>query len=325
MTSRVSLRPSATYCGVPVYLRYSNVDEELAAHPKEVRAIEIAKSAGWRSALQNLYDPSMVKYATDPARLQFLEVLPVSKETVALEIGVGFGQFTGALASRVRWLDTFEVRLVNAIFTKIRCEQETVENVGFACGGDDCRLPFASESYDAVFLNLVLEWCASGNREAPETTGQHRLLSEILRVLKPGGFLQLNTKNRFAYRLLLGGRDEHTHNLRFGSALPRPLLKLALGVTGKGPPPGHLHSYGALFRFLQNVGFSSIESFWAVPEMRFPEHLVQTSPEAIRQLRNQRIRQGDSRSSALLMGATPAFLVKYFAPGLFFIARRPLG
>ena len=183
MTSRVSLRPSATYCGVPVYLRYSNVDEELAAHPKEVRAIEIAKSAGWRSALQNLYDPSMVKYATDPARLQFLEVLPVSKETVALEIGVGFGQFTGALASRVRWLDTFEVRLVNAIFTKIRCEQETVENVGFACGGDDCRLPFASDCMMRSFSILY------SNGVPAETARHQKRPASIGFYLRSFGFL----------------------------------------------------------------------------------------------------------------------------------------
>ena len=325
MSLGAPFEPRANYCGIPIFLRFSNVEAELAAYPKEIQAIELAKSLGWKSALQLIYGSSMVAYAANSTRLTFLEALPLSKDANALEIGVGFGQYTGALASRVRWLDTLEVRLVNTIFTKIRCEQEGIRNVGFACGGDDCRLPFPNTSYDAVLLNLVLEWCASGNREASGVAGQRRLLSEIFRILRPGGFLQLNTKNRFSFRLLLGGRDEHTHNLRFGSALPRLFLKLLLSMAGKGQPTGQLHSYVALKRLLENLGFFPLESYWAAPEMRFPQHLIPTDPGTIRVGRKGHIRQGDSRSTELLMRATPAFLVKYFTPGLFFIAHRPKG
>ena len=157
----------------------------------------------------------MLDYAANPLRLRFLNLLPLSKELTALEIGVGFGQHTTEIARRVKWLDTLEVRWVNSMFTKIRCEQEGIANVGFKCGGDDCRLPFPDASYDIVFLNLILEWCASNIPNAPKVMGQKRLLREVYRVLKPGGLLQINTKNRFAYRLLIGGRDEHVYNMRF--------------------------------------------------------------------------------------------------------------
>jgi SAM-dependent methyltransferase len=314
--------PSAKYGGIPVFLRFSNVDEELSAHPEEVRAIDLAKSIGWKSALQSVFGPEMVAYATNPARSRFLDLLPLSKDTVALEIGVGFGQHTPVIASRVRWLDALEVRLVNAIFAKTRCEQEHALNVTFVCGGDDCCLPFPDASYDVVLLNLVLEWCAGGNQDAPSIAGQRRLLCEIHRVLKPQGYLQLNTKNRFAYRLLLGGRDEHAHGLPFGSALPRPLLKLILWLTGKGPCPGHLHSYSALGRLLLGIGFSPIESYWTVPEMRFPEHFVPTNTAAVREAKKTLIRQSNTRLTDLLMRVTPASKIKHLAPGLFFVARK---
>src|SRR5262245_28001640 len=171
-----------------------------------MHAIELARTVGWRTALEKVYDPTLVAYSADAIRSSFLDLLPLSKEMTALEIGVGLGQHTAEIASRVKRLDTLEIRLVNAIFTKIRREQTGITNVTFTCGGDDCRLPFPDNSYDGVILNLVLEWCASANPKEPRAAGQRRLLSEVHRVLKPNGFLQVSTKNRFAYRLLIGGR-----------------------------------------------------------------------------------------------------------------------
>src|SRR4029077_19180373 len=143
-------------------------------------------------------------------------------------------------------------------------------------------------------LKEVLEWSAAGYLEAPGHAGQHRLLSEIHRVLKPEGFLQLSTKNRFAYRLLLGGRGEHTFNVPFGSALPRPLLELILRLGRKGQSPGYLHSHNAMKRILHGIGFSPIESYWAVPEMRFPKCFVPTDTLAVRRARRNLIRQANN-------------------------------
>jgi SAM-dependent methyltransferase len=309
--------------GIPVRLRFSDAERELERHPEVRRAIDLARAKGWRHALETVWDPAMVAYSASPKRLKFLEVVPLSKNMSALEIGIGLGQHTGEIASRVAHVDTLEIVLLNAIFVKTRCEQEQVKNVTFTCGGDDCRLPFPDNCYDVVFLNLVLEWCASEiNDELPEIA-QRRLLSEIRRVLKPGGLVQLNTKNRFSYRLLTGGRDEHTHEMRFGSALPRLLLHLILFAQGKSRPRGYLHSWWSLESLLRATDFSDIVSYWTVPEMRFPEHLILADARAIRAARKSISRQGESRRTDLLMRLTPASLVKFFAPGLFFIARKP--
>jgi SAM-dependent methyltransferase len=295
------------------------VAAELNRPSQVVSAIELAKKIGWRGALEAVYAPDQLAYMTDPKRLKFLDLLPLSKhDTVALEIGCGLGQHTTEIANRVKRLDVLEVRLGNVLFTKLRCEQNAQKNVKFACGGDDCRIPYPDNSYNVVILNLVLEWCASGSAELSPQEGQQRLLSEIYRVLKPGGVVQINTKNRFSYRLIAGGRDEHCHNMRFGSALPRGLLRRLLPTTA----PGHLHSYGGLRRLLLSAGLSPVSSYWALPEMRFAEHFIETDVSSIRTARRYLSQQGETRLSNLLLKMTPAWLVRYVTPGLFFIARK---
>lgn len=314
--------PKSSYEGIPVSLRFSDIDTELASYPTEKQAVDLAKIKGWKEALDTIYGQGMVSYSSDEVRTKFLELLPLNKGSTALEIGIGFGQHTAAIATSVKHLDTLEVRLLNAAFTKMRCQQLGISNVSFFCGGDDCTLPFSDNSYDVVILNLVLEWCGNNNISLPARKSQLRLLSEINRVLKPSGYLQISTKNRYAYRLLLGGRDEHCHQIRFGSALPRWLLRVLLTLFKKGPPPGYLQSYLSLKRLLKTVGFTAIRSFWAVPEMRFAEHFIPSDPISIRAARPNLPRQGETRATELLMRATPAFAVRHFAPGLFFIAQK---
>jgi hypothetical protein len=140
----------------------------------------------------------------------------------------------------------------------------------------------------------------------------------VSRVLKPGGFFYLATKNRFSLRLLTGGRDEHMFQMRFGSALPRWLIRMLL--RGRRPP-GHLHSYGELRGLLRGAGFDRIESYWATPEMRWPTHMLRfESEEFARDRRN--VRQGESRRTHAIASLLPGFMIKHVAPGLAFLVRK---
>ena len=69
-------------------------------------------------------------------------------------------------------------------------------------------------------------------------------------------------------------------------------------------------------------GWFTISTYWAVPEMRFAEHFVETDAASIRTARRSLSRQSDTRATNLLMQLTPARLVRYFTPGLFVIARK---
>jgi SAM-dependent methyltransferase len=282
------------------------------------RLNRIARDDGWQTALQRVWDANEGDYVTSDARLGFLDALPLAPDQALLEIGASLGQIAIPLARRVRSFDGLEVVAGQAAFCLERARQEGLNNVRITAGGADCLLPYADESFDGVVLNLVLEWCADRTGDDHETM-QRRLLGEIRRVLKPGGFFYLNTKNRYALRLIFGGGDEHMHGMRWGSALPRPIARL----LAKSRPRGKLHSHSHLARMLRDAGFGRIDGYWAIPEMRKPVELIPfDGPELRARRRAGKIAQGPSRKTRLAMALLPDRLVKFFTPGLTFIAYR---
>jgi len=277
----------------------------------------IAKEQGWRSGVSTVYDTGLLRYVDNADRLIFLPLLPLAAGDAILEIGPGLGQISIPLSRRVATVDALEVVRGQAEFCALRSQQEDAKNVRITAGGDNCDLPYKDGAFDGVILNLVLEWC--GWRASGAHADIHRrLIAEISRVLRPGGFLYLATKNRYSLRLLTGGRDEHMFRMRFGSALPRWLSRVLLG---RRRPPGHLHSYRELRSLLRDGGFERIDSFWATPEIRWPTHMLQfEARDFARQRRTAP--QGENRTSRAIIPLLPGFMIKHVAPGLAFLARK---
>jgi len=310
--------------GIPQFLRFGSAESD-EGQRKLALLNELARRQGWEAALRSVYrdEPGLLEYVTQPARASFIDLLPLTPASDVLEIGPGLGQFTPLLARRARSVSALEVVSGQAEFVAQRCAQQGLDNVRVAAGGDDCRLPYLDASFDLVVLNLVFEWCASRCPEEHEVDVQRRLLSEMARVLRPGGSLYLATKNRFAMKYLLGKADEHSHYMRFGSPLPRPLWRWLLRRRGHARPGGMLHSHRALSALLREAGFERQVSYWATPEMRFPKEYVPTDAASIRAARRRPgFVQGESRSTRLLMQWVPAPLVRHLTPGLAFLARK---
>jgi SAM-dependent methyltransferase len=306
--------------GIPDFSRLAARESPGDVHRLE-RLNELARELGWRMALETVFsdEPHLIRYVTDPKRLVAVDLLPLHPTSRVLEVGSGLGQFAARLASRAAFVDGLEVVAGQASFAAERTRQDGVRNVAFACGGDDCRLPYANETFDVVLASLVLEWCATRGVEQVQAM-QLRLLGEIRRVLKLGGCLFLTTKNRFGLRYLLGGRDEH-FGMRFGSALPRALLRLHLGAKGVPIPRVRLYSYSGLRRMITSAGFDVHRSYWATPDLRFVEEYVPNDPGSVRQaIETAAFAQAWSRRSRLLMRYVPPALVKHFTAGLAFLA-----
>lgn len=277
----------------------------------------VARLEGWRSGVSAAYDTKLLNYVDNPERLIFLSLLPLNPGDAILEIGPGLGQISIPLSRRVATVDALEVVRGQAEFCAERSRQEEAGNIRITAGGDDCELPYGDAAFNGVILNLVLEWC--GWRAGGSHPHMHRkLLAEISRVLKPGGFFYLATKNRFSLRLLTAGGDEHMFQMPFGSALPRWLARMLL--RGRRPP-GYLHSYRELRGLLGSAGFDRIESYWATPEMRWPTHMVPFDSDDLARLRRE-VPQGENRRTRLIAGLLPTFLIKHVAPGLAFLARK---
>ena len=127
------------------------------------RLSTIAEEKGWRHALTEVYGPAQTRYATDPARYRFVDILPLGPESKVLEVGSNLGQITCALARKAGFVNGMELSPDTASFAAVRCRQEGLPNVSMRAGGQDCRLPYEDGAFDGVVINLVLEWCAESN------------------------------------------------------------------------------------------------------------------------------------------------------------------
>ncbi|MDP1702502.1 MAG: class I SAM-dependent methyltransferase [Aestuariivirga sp.] len=248
--------------------------------------INDALSLGCIAALQK-HDHN-VKCLTDPIREKYIDLIDLQPSDDVLEIGSSMGQHTRRIAAKCRSVNALEVIKFQAEFSKIWCGQEGLQNVHFTAGGASGHLPYENSSFDVVISNYVLEWCAG--RAAGDPNEFHKeVLSEIWRVLKPGGRLFLSTKNRFAFKYLTGVEDEHL-GIRFGSALPRWIQKRAAATARLGHPTGYLHSWAGLRADLIAAGFKNLVPLFAFPDARWPVFLGRaqdfsrsniTSPEGI--------------------------------------------
>ncbi len=307
--------------GVPGFLSHS-IPETAETQGKLDRLVELAHEKPWREAVGEVYGE--FDYIFPDGRDKWLELLSIKPDDTVLEIGPGMGQFTALLSRMCKELHAVEVVPEQARFAAERCRQEGCGNVHLATGGDDCLLPYKDNSFDWVVMNLVLEWCAMRDSGGADfASGQRSMISEIHRVLKPGGRAYLMTKNRYALRLLTGKGDEHCYHMRWGNALPRALMMMGLRRKGHDRPRGLLHSHNALVGMIRKAGFVGVDSYWAAPEMRYPTACVPNKASEIRKARKQPgFVQGEYRSTRMIMPLIPAGLVKHFTPGLQMIARK---
>lgn len=111
-----------------------------------------------------------------------------------LDIGTGSGHIAHELSKNAQKVDSIDV--VD--------ERKETRGYEFSLARDE-KLPYASQSFDIVISNHVIE----------HTKDQRRHIAEIMRVLKPGGFVYLATPNKFWLS------DPH-YKLAFINWLPRP-------------------------------------------------------------------------------------------------------
>ena len=111
-------------------------------------------------------------------RMDFISIKPRR----ILDLGAGTGKFTAALMKRYRSADVVALDIAPAMLAHARRRGGWLRKPQCVCA-DAERLPFAVDSFDFVFSNLMLQWCS--DLEAAFT--------ELRRVLAPGGLLMFTS------------------------------------------------------------------------------------------------------------------------------------
>jgi ubiquinone/menaquinone biosynthesis C-methylase UbiE len=171
----------------------------------------------WERLPDELEPPSLER------RLAFLRA-NVRPGDRALDIGSGTGEFTAAL------LEAGAARAVGAEVAEAALERARARHcsLDFRLAPIDGPLPFEDNAFDLVWASEVIEHVAD----------TARWLSEVRRVLAPGGRLLVTTPSHGRLRVVLGGVE------RFSEPLGDHL---------------HLYTKRSLRALLHEFGFRGIE------------------------------------------------------------------
>ncbi|MGN6872943.1 MAG: class I SAM-dependent methyltransferase [Solirubrobacteraceae bacterium] len=188
------------------------------------RPREARYGRGIRDYYEDLWErlPAELEPPSFERRLAFLRG-SVRAGDRALDLGCGAGEFTAAMAAA--GAATVGVEVAEAALKRARAHHPELD---FRLIALDAPLPFDDGSFELVWASEVIE----------HVTDTARWLSEVRRVLVPGGRLLATTPSHGRLRLALGGIE------RFSEPLGDHL---------------HLYTKRSLRNLLDEFGFAEID------------------------------------------------------------------
>jgi malonyl-CoA O-methyltransferase len=141
--------------------------------PEILCRIKIAKSFG--SASHSYDVSSRLQRYTGKKLMSFL---PNRTDLTVLDLGSGTGFFTDILASKYQQTIGLDISAKMLAFAQEKRDQRISW-----LEADAYQLPFQDNSLDVIYSNLVIQWCDP----------LEDLVTEVLRVLKPGGLFIFST------------------------------------------------------------------------------------------------------------------------------------
>jgi malonyl-CoA O-methyltransferase len=124
-----------------------------------------------------------------------------------LDLGAGTGMYSAALMKRYRGAEVVALDIAPGMLRHVQQRGGWLRKPQCVCA-DGELLPFADDSFDFIFSNLMLQWCGD-----LETT-----FVELRRVLAPGGLLMFATlgpDTLMELRASWEAVDGYTHVNRF--------------------------------------------------------------------------------------------------------------
>lgn len=221
-------------------------DEKLLSHQKAVEDYFEATAHYWEELYEREDVYARVYQERSERVLQFTDTLGLTPESRLLEIGCGPGVTSVALARRGYVVYGIDIEPALIDMTLRRATRASVSDRVRAWRGDVHNLTFPDRMFDLALAIGVMPWVAS----------PQRAFAEMLRVLRPGGFLIVTADNLWALQHVL----DPLLNPLFMPLRHTARRMLAHLAYRKQIPLNRLDSTWEFDRWLQDAGFDKLDS-----------------------------------------------------------------
>ena len=299
--------------------------------------IEEARQLGWRRAIAQRFagKEGLRRYVSDVRRASWLPLLGLGSDSIALDVGSGYGAITQSLAAAAGTVYSLEASNQRIEFIRIRLEQENIRNVHLV-QGTALQLPFFDEMFDLIVVNGVLEWVGEWQTNKDPRAVQAEFLRSLSRLLKPQGVLVIGIENRISFASFRGAVDHS--GLRYTNLMPRSLATMWLRWFGsryrtnfrKTEYRTYTYTERGYDRLLGDAGLNG-RYYWPIPTYNAPHRLVPVSNTMVERdiEANEAARSKPRRWIPFVAGALARTgLLRLFIPTFVIIARKcaqPIG
>jgi 2-polyprenyl-3-methyl-5-hydroxy-6-metoxy-1,4-benzoquinol methylase len=235
---------------------------------------EKLKTQNWMDIAFDMYYetyPWLYKIITDSNRSDFLYLLNIKKDDLALDLGAGWGQISIPL-SRLCDVVSLEGNLEKIELMKEIAQQENRNNIQYVAAdiSDDI---FENKQFDIVILNGVLEWVGVFSKGMSPIEIQQNVIRTAYNLLKPGGLLYIGIENKYGLKYLLGEKDDHTGLENFVYLNDTSIESFYKSIIGK-PLRSFTHSKKTYEKMLKISGFKNIDFFASLPDYKLPKLMI---------------------------------------------------
>jgi ubiquinone/menaquinone biosynthesis C-methylase UbiE len=204
-----------------------------------------AESTFWKDTYQRNDALGIINRQRQRAALKYIDELSLPKNAYVLEIGCGAGFLAIALAQRGFKVEAVDHAPSMVELTQKHTKETSMDSLIHTAIEDVHELSFEDESFDLVVALGVINWLYD----------LKKALTEINRVLKPGGYAVLNSARAHALLNPLAIPALESILERGKHKLGRTATHNPLNVA-----PSHMYLPKEIDQYLRDVGLKIIKS-----------------------------------------------------------------
>ena len=253
---------------------YNSETVDFAITKREHRMFrEKLETKNWLEAAAEVYyqnKPWAYEMIVNQSRADFLFLLDIKKDDLALVIGADLGQIAIPL-SRFCNVIAIENDPDRIEIMKIIAKQENRNNIQFLMS-DIYNTKFEADKFDLVIINDFEKIGSLGNKD--QVINQQELLNEAHRMLKLGGTLYFGALNKFGLQYLLGENVDGLQDYVYlKNDLAKSIFEAETGEKLKTLP----HGKKEYEKMILKSGFKDVNFFGNLRDYRLPYAWVDLS------------------------------------------------